>query len=484
MLLEEQHIDDLTRSQNQPPEANAVESYPPIGQTQPAGKIKTTKIMRLFFIEKISMYLFIFFTFLGATGSPGSGSEFDQHVEGEQIKNEGSQVTNSVYQPLVEALSPEEESNHKKIISYIVKNEAPKRAGPSEQSNNKRVKGNSMTLKWGNDSPSEYDILGAKYVGIESIMFFMMLPCYSIKPRTKEVHMSKPLKDQLMSSFRPKLITTTSLMQIDTDIFPAYDTSLQFSNFYKCSVRNVQGIPWFDLEVIKAKHEFGGAFLIKSIYGEPERFGLSSPNNEYIVADSSSGCTCVRLWSGGYCQDNSLLSEHVTGRVYKQLSVYGITFTGVVHLAPGTNKMLSLCSLTESHVYVGVKKHNPLTQLGENLFMIVCKDYHIEIFLNQIDVEDRVEILTQLYTIKQIRDLLCYHRISNDNIQAILTHCVINIFDIAVLSPFESAVIVIPRAPEKTYSYLLGPALISELILRWNLRYNDANVKVYDNNTA
>ena len=396
-------------------------------------------------------------------------------------------IKQEVYQPMLEPISAPPSPSYEPATprpltdeEYVSDNETTDWSTKSEQSlysettlGRKRrfcsTSGENQTYsKKANTGPgnlchSEYSVLGAMVVPVACFISMMMLPVYSINIRKGTVQLTKSLSQSLEGVFRPKQVTRFCILQQDK-IYQLVKNPLRGTNIFESHITSDQGEAFYDCRVPSKVHSFGGTFAVRSLTGDSALFGVHPGSKELLYIDGSESCLCNVAAGVGLEGEGHSAHRHT-----QEFSGYGFTFLGGYCTSPSSaSTTIAPCPQSGYHVSVVHKNTNPLLALDPNLLMLSASSRHIEILLRTMDSNDRLKLFLRLYNKQEITELLLEkHQLSEESAGEILKHNTVKVADIQVASPFESALIIIPLVKGK-FSYLLTPALVSEMMLRWH----------------
>lgn len=396
------------------------------------------------------------------------------------------EIKNERYQPLVEPVTPnspsyapstpiepegyvapnpitdwdtkEEVHHHSQLIMDPEREAVKKRKRPFYG----RTQENQVYQKRSNPGPgnlnnSEYTMLGAVFVPLQCFLHVLTLPSYSIDKEAKMIQMSSSLRGALQSPFRPKRTHQVSLRKRE-DIFCYIRNPLDELNLMEGSIHSHQGLAFFDCYVPAEPHSFGGIFVIRSLIGDGPLFDLEVEG--LVFVDGCGSCLCVHNIA-------KKKFHHSTQRHVQLIQAYGLSILGgICSQTTGSRDTLDKCDCGGLHVQVNQKSTNHLNFINPNLVLLSANSKHIEVLISKLDSNERIEVFCKGYTYKQIQDLLDRYGISKESADDILKHNTVKLVDIAATSPFEAALVIIPLE-QGDYSFLLTPALVAEIIMRW-----------------
>ena len=419
-------------------------------------------------------------------GTMGLQSEVEvQPAQDTKDNTEDNQLVgdnnNEQYQPQVEFISapnspsyePSFPADEEVEIDWRIKSppRSPKRRLDEDLgwTTYKYTKHQHPAQSFGNSSLFNFCPLGSTLLPLESLSFFLSMPVFGIDFINKVVHLSKSMWRVLDSKLSLKQVDSYTFVGLDPVIFPnprKYSSPTQTLNMMECNIVQHKGRAFYNLICSAPDEQLGGLFLVKSIRGAPEDFGLASPNNGDIIASGKFFCSC---YQDKYETHKSEVTAHIANRKHRVLDTYGIIFSASFTVKEGTsNELLNSCVATNSHINVYSRGYNPV-QLS-SLFMLVCGTKHIVPLLHKLDNEERVQLFTKFQTLQQITDLLSRYNLSTEEKNDIVIHNVINIEDIAAHSIFQCGLVIVPMKRAKALSFLMTPSLITELVLRHHLR--------------
>lgn len=347
---------------------------------------------------------------------------------------------------------------------------SPPSAGPSKD------KGGAQELKapvgsfddptsWGNQSPSRYQILGARQVFWRVFFLLCLEPVYAFLEDT--LYISKILHTSLNHPFKPKIIHTIRYE-------PCQDIPCHF-NMQFCAAKEIDNLLYYIIPAPNKNYRWGGIFAITSLSAPSKFFSIKGQYGQsasIITADGKEDSTNDYFNEGSNVwKDLHAKAKLVADRTYENINVFGFTFKGAVSLDSQNAATLD----KNTHISVTAKLPNEITHLN-HLFMFSCRHSVIELLLVKLE-DEAIEHLSKFYTVKGAIQFLEKYQISYDSIQSIVAHCLVSVEDIMSLSPFESAVCVIPILNKRdAYAFVLTPAIIAELKVRYHM--SNMNISV------
>jgi hypothetical protein len=310
---------------------------------------------------------------------------------------------------------------------------------------------------WGNQVASSHQVLGARQVFWRLFFLFLMEPVYAFLQDT--LYISQSLYDQLRQPFKPKLIHNFS-----------YNYQPNTGNYYNlqfCSAKEKSKILWFTVPVPSRGYKWGGIFCLSEIIAPSKFFSIKGQYGQtasMITVDGKVDAPNLTN-EGDVCEDLRARAKLVADRTYHNISAFGFIFKGAVNL---DSQNAATLGKGQTHISVTTKLPNDITHLN-TLVMFTCRHPMIELLLVKLK-DDAIEHLSKFYTVKGAIQFLEGLSISQDNIQNIIANCLISVDDIIAHSPFESALCIIPLLNKQdAYAFLLTPAIIAELKVRYHI---------------
>lgn len=400
----------------------------------------------------------------------GEPAKLVKNEQGLQIEEIAGQSNASGRNILIPApLQAYEESQESlKLHSFLVKNE-------SIQNNQEGMiyhQGGNGIQDFGNSHHSLPHVLGAQHVSMATIKLLAHLPCYSYDD-LGNCFVTQSIITEMMKPFRSRELVQPRFVRVDQNLKPGYGNTHKYHNCFESKL-----VGWesnFQYELIHT-HRKGwitaGLYILKSITSDGFSFGIQNGRMTKCIAQETTEDSCHL--SSMFEDAPEIKMNHHLNHQQGRFTVYGHSFIGSTQLLSNKksiNQDRKNCK--EKVLTIAVHSNGFQSQVNfrHQLFLMVAKDYLLDTVVRQIPAGETETFFMQLYSRKQLEKMLPKYSLSPDHITAIMTSCVVNVQQIFIRSPFQSAVYVIPNMHKiRQQSYLLTPALLVEMQLRWSIK--------------
>ena len=313
---------------------------------------------------------------------------------------------------------------------------------------------------FGNDNPSYFHPLGGKMLLSKGDRNASPIePCCYFD--SNKLHISLPLKIQLEQPFAPQLLENFSLIYVGngkgkTKLPPNCATLIE---------TKLQ--PYFLVHVISCKSILGGLYPIQTIQGPGHNFGIMNTGKATFVATPDTYCHCDYVSFDSLAKKRVFNANHTVKTKYRLYSIFGLHFFGN-QCIEGTE---SVCLTRPFKIGVGRKMDNswahqicdlylptPRSRAGQKILKL-CKERIIS----------PQAIFFKLYDVDQINILIASFNLSKKE-GDFFRNSLVHVQDIiGPASPFDTSMLICPQFEGPTLAYLLTPAVLTEMVIRYYL---------------
>lgn len=400
-------------------------------------------------------------------GEPVKPVRDEQALQIEEIAGQSNASGRNILIPA--PLNFHEESQESlKLHSFLVKNE-------NTQNNQEGMifhQGGNGTQDFGNPHHSSPHVLGAQLVSMATIKLLAHLPCYSYDD-WGNCFVTQSLITEMMKPFRGRELVQPRFVRVDQTLKPGYGNTYKYHNCFESRL-----VGWesnFHYELIHTPRQgwiTAGLYILKSITSDGFSFGIQNAKMTKCIAQETTEDNCHL--SSRYEDAPEIKMNHHLNHQQGHFTVYGHTFIGSTKLLPSKKALHQDCkSCKERVITIEVHSNGFQNQVNyrHQLYLLVAKDFILDAVVRKIPANEVESFFLQLYSRKELEKMLPKYGLSPDHITAVMTSCVVNVQQIFIRSPFQSAVYVIPNTHKiRQQSYLLTPALLVEMQLRWCLK--------------
>lgn len=317
---------------------------------------------------------------------------------------------------------------------------------------------------FGNENISNYHPLGGQVIQQQNRNLYANEACCYFD--NQKLFISQSLKQSLEQPFAPPLIQNLSTIYVGSS---QQDQGLTAN---VSSIIEDNNMPKYLIHKSSHRNVVGGFYPIIQVTGKGSHFSLKNTKDAVFTASASNFCYCNLLGFNSAAEKASFDAEHSIRSQHRLISAYGLRFN-VLHYPKAGTDADSVCKTQPYQLWVTKKMDNPWYGCMPDLFIISPRSHTGSKMLRLCKLKQipPQNIFFKLYAPSEISNLAKDFQLTEIETNTLKSN-ILNINDIPTASPFDAGVYVIPTWEGLTLAYLLSPALLTELVIRWLINKN------------